>query len=350
MPQTQNPEKSDGGRLWVCPHRLLEHHEARTYFHTLAPTPSDVHNIELTPCSRRDCRNWMRHSLMRIVPTIHYSRGSQLDYNTPHFILWTAFTLFNIEVNSTDPLAAISKHFTPKKVKHALSKLNVPICNHIRLCDSTVSDHFRPNCLVFARPDRRSQPCICPGPPMRPIGKHYDRCFDCENQGSVSRLSFQAHEFQSAGRRYIALQLVVLRHLGPLGESQQQAGWTCHAFNMKQTSLLAPVYRKWMAMMMQERRSAERHGILKRMSKFDRFQDLLQCLFCTRDPLDWVEDPTPMRQFRNRRESQHHPTSDAVSRQSGRSKGDHPLEEEAPPPYTESPMPADHGTAQSTAQ
>ena len=336
MPQTQNPEKSDGGRLWVCPHRSVEHHEAQTYFHTLAPTPSDNLTISFSPCSQCDCKKWIRHSLMRIVPAAH-SHGSQLDYGTSHFLLWTFFNLFKIKVNSTDSLAAISKHFTPKKVKHTLSKLTIPICSHIRLSDSIVSGCFRPNCLMFVRSDRRYQPCICSGSPVSSTTKHYNRCLDCENQGSISRFMFQAHESLRAGRRHITLQLAVLRDLGPLGESQQQAGWTCHTFNATQTSLLAHVYQEWMAMGIQKHRSAQDHGILKRMSKFDRFRDLLQCVFGTQDSLGWVEDPALTKEFKKYHEKKNHLTLDAVLRQGEASKGDHPVEEEAPPPYTESP-------------
>ena len=331
------PKATSSGRLWLCPHRSLEHHEARTYFHTLAPTPRDEYNIHFTPCSRRDCSSWMKHSLTH-VPTRASMHGPQL--NTA-FILATTFYLFKIEVKSSDPLVAMSKHFTPKKIKHALSKLTIPICSHICLSDSVISGHFRPDCLLLAKLDRRYRPCICSGSPMPSLAKHYKRCLDCQDQGSLSWLSFQAQEFESAGRRLIALHLTVRRDLGPLGEGQHGAGWTCHAFDAKQTSLLAPVYREWMAMMIRERRSAEGHGDLERTSRFDRFRELLRCAFLTRDPLDYVEDPTLMEEYRDHNESKHHLALEAVLEQKAKDgcskvlKDDSPLRGEAPPPYAD---------------
>jgi hypothetical protein len=349
MPQTQNPDQSESansGRLWLCPHRSLEHHEARIYFHTLAPTPRDDYNIHFTPCSRHDCSSWMRHSFTR-VPTRESVHGSQLDLSPPQrtaFVLATTFNLFTTEIESIDPLVAISKHFTPKKVNHALSKLTIPICSHIRLSDSIISGHFRSDCLLLAKLDRRYRPCICSGSPMSSLVKHYKKCLDCRDQGSLSWLSFQAHEFENAGRRFIALHLTVRRDLGPLGEGPHGAGWTCHAFDAKQTGLLPHVYREWMAMMIQERRSAEGHETLKRTSKFDRLRDLLQSSFLTRDPLKYVEDPLLMKEYDNHNESKHHLTLDALLEQKARpardecgevSKDDNPLEGEAPPPYSE---------------
>lgn len=269
------------------------------------------------------------------------------DYSLPPktpFTLWTNFNLSKVEVQNADPLVPTSRLFASSRVKHALSRLNISVYSHLVLSDRVVSDHFRPDCLLFRKPDGRYRSCIFSSSFKPSLIRHYKEYNKCEKEKSSTSFSFQVEEVERHGGKHIVLILTLLRGLGPLLKGSPEASWTCHVLDATKIYLLPHVYREWVDMMIQERKSAGGMKKVERPSKSDQIREFIRAAFSNRKSIDFVEDPSHMQDFHLHHKYKYHIDLDAVLKQSDpptraetgeNSRKDVAPEGQATPPYAE---------------
>jgi hypothetical protein len=340
-------ELPESGQIWLCPHRSLKHHEARKYLQTIAPIPNPDVTVHISPCPRWSCRAWVQHQVTH-VPVVPDESTTKSHLSLPKrsdFTLSTLFRLCKIEIGNADAHVVASHRFTPERVKHALSKLNIPACNHVSLSDRFVRDHFQPDCLLLKTLDRRYRPCICSTSSWPSPVRHSKRCLKCRDQNSFTLIAFQAQESENLGRKYLELCLTLQRHLGSLPHGPSEAGWTCHALNVHQLDLLPLVAQEWLAVVAQQARSARLEGDPGTPSIYNQFRNFLRFALFQRKAFACVEDEELLDDCKTRKERKYHLTPEIVLKQKDppgkHESGEETLqkhslpEEQAPPPYTE---------------
>jgi hypothetical protein len=284
-------------RLWLCPHESVDQHEALEFFQILAPNPNRNEATAFKPSQSAECNRGFAHEVVQLGPEAAQSSliASAGPRPRSSFTLRTAVHLLNAELGSRDPVLLAPQVFTAKFVRDALSTYDLPICSHLRLSSSLVSDQFRSDCLMLSKLDGRYRPCVCSKTKshQRSGYFHFKQCPQCVKPGCSTTFGFRAREFQQKGKKCLLLSLTIQRQLGNLLDPLD-VGWQHHAFDSKQISGLPSVYRRWL-----KHRETLRHSWeTSRTSTVNRLRRLLhETCFHWRQP-EWIENRSLMQDYR----------------------------------------------------
>jgi hypothetical protein len=310
MPKIQ---ESVHGYLWLCPHKSIRRHEAGDFFRQLAPAARDNHVVTCQPCNNPKCRLDIIPDVLQ-EPSIGPVSNPIAEGSEPRttFTLQTTIRLYDKEIGSEDSLHIAPSIFTAKDVKHALSKLNIPICTHLSLSDDTVYNHFQPNCLLFTRLDGRRRPCICSKSHGRSYRSHFKRCATCDAQGCLTDFGYKAWEYNKLGRKWLMLGIAIYRRLGALLDGPTEPAWTCHSFSRSEIRSLPRIYREWTELMHQLRISTDQRLDAKRNSKIRSTVNHLRLALSSGKQTEYVEYESVMRSARLAYEKNCHTEADTI--------------------------------------
>lgn len=328
------PDLSNG--LWICPHRFVNDEEdALKLLSSIAPEARRKHSEPFQPCSVLECIQRTGYYIIRLPPLPHLSSPRET------FTLRTGMSLLNAEIGSGDSLSLASTIFTKGRVQQALLGLDLPICNHTRISDKLVLDHYQPKCLIFAKLDGRFRPCVCTraDPKRRPLGDHFKPCPKCETQGCSTTFGFRAEEHECDGRRYLNLTIHFYRRLGAL-DGSTPLDWTCHSSKASVLRTLPDMYLKWVRSRRSQIPPHEVHHqhSSKHTALLNHVAEMFHATLTNIRPPKYVEDEQAMRSAREsyfkRRNAEQGPWHTDAKSQGGEETGTtHRNMLDDPPPY-----------------
>jgi hypothetical protein len=221
------PEKSTiGTRFWICPHVSVSQREALNLFTSFRPKACKGNPGLLPRCRGFGCKERIRNNISRLPST------SGPEKTPDRFTLRSSICLLSAEIGSEDPSLASFYLFHSRGVKDSLAELKLPLCSHMKLSDTIVSNHYNPRCLLLQKLDGRCLPCVCRRTQTaeEPWGNHFKYCPECETAGDFASFGFRANESLVEGRRCLRLVIQFSRRLGVL-EGSPTINWSCLSFN-----------------------------------------------------------------------------------------------------------------------
>jgi hypothetical protein len=224
--------------VWLCPDVLNTIEQARTLF--LYKPPDAKHGYYeciKTPCGSALCI----HSIV----LQHYAS------EPPAIALRNFLPLFHLTgVRSSMIPKFIKSKTVVDLVQPLLSKLRLPICRHLRVCDLLVGETLAlPNGLMGKNPCqcRKDYPIQGPWPGRV---RHwfpcptYTVCQACHAEGSFTAVGLGATKGKEDDSAPMGFVLDILRDLGSATD-EQEPGWKCHAVS---SSTLADAQEDWARM------------------------------------------------------------------------------------------------------
>lgn len=221
--------------LWLCPHKVIKYEEARQML--LYKPPDAEHNYEeiVFPCENSACsfavESTIRHRLI-----------------SSHTVTLATSILLLVVDNCYDPAEIIRRFCTTNRIKLALTKLDFPICKHLRTSDPFVYNHYTPKCTEHQGLDGSLSACSCGKFEPRALGldEHYRYCPECVKYRTVHTMfGFRTSLCGEGGVKSLILCLDLSRHLGRL-DDYARPEWTLHAIDSAQAACISWQWERWM--------------------------------------------------------------------------------------------------------